>query len=682
MPPTSKRSMPYRKRRYEDILSDDNERITSSGSNKTVGEQPVDSPGSKRSNGNPRTPNPTFLVGIDFGTTMTSVSYYKFKLGKRPTTGISKNAIKSVIAWPNPASSHNRGEVPSESLYLGDDFYWGYGAQLKAQEVLPNEALDASNKPIKFSKLLLADLLSGHNHQGNRGSSTNGSYTDSQTNKAAPPYEDLEETLKALGKDVNDVIRDYLVEVFRHTKKHLGQFESFKDTSKVELALSVPAGWPLKASWSLQEILKQSVEAVGFGQGFDLFLVNEPEAASAFALDQLVGAKSLMTGETFIVCDAGGGTVDVTTYTIDSRSPFRFSEAATPTGGNFGSVYVNHAMERHFRDLLRNNESLEQKNISAEEQLQHNILPHFEGTLKRVFDNSQGLDGFEYFIVHGLEADDTKGFYKNRVKVPWSEVFGWFQDSLNGIAKLIQEQIVASKEKKRFVQKIMLVGGYSQSPTLRQFLKKEFQELQPLYQSDWEAETLVSRGAVYRAIDKSNGPSRQIMANIGILQNEEYDNKYPGHRDTPGGTRHPKDKKLYVHRCVNWVIKRGQIVAFDDCFSETLYQQFGENEDWDFSQRLYYSDIENAQDHYQITHPYNLGCESAGMISVDLTKWKEEYPVPLKGSQGNKYYEIWYDVRMELHGRNLKVSLVYPPSKEMRSSLEICIAASFTPGTE
>lgn len=153
------------------------------------------------------------------------------------------------------------------------------------------------------------------------------------------------------------------------------------------------------------------------------------------------------------MCDAGGGTVvsccflltkyykaynttqDVTTYTIDSRSPFRFSEAATPTGmsefrveyqaltfetgGNFGSVYVNHAMERHFRDLLRNNESLEQKNISAEEQLQHNILPHFEGTLKRVFDNSQGLDGFEYFIVHGLEADDTKGFYKNRVKVPW-----------------------------------------------------------------------------------------------------------------------------------------------------------------------------------------------------------------------------------------------------------------------
>ncbi|KAJ5319991.1 hypothetical protein N7508_000274 [Penicillium antarcticum] len=75
-------------------------------------------------------------------------------------------------------------------------------------------------------------------------------------------------------------------------------------------------------------------------------------------------------------------------------------------------------------------------------------------------------------------------------------------------------------------------------------------------------------------------------------------------------------------------------------------------------------------------------CESAGMLSVDLTKLKEECLVPLQGNQGNEYYEIWYDVRMELHGRNLKVSLVYPPGKETQSSLEICIAASFIPGTE
>lgn len=36
-------------------------------------------------------------------------------------------------------------------------------------------------------------------------------------------------------------------------------------------------------------------------------------------------------------------------------------------------------------------------------------------------------------------------------------MFGWFQDSLKGIAKLIQGQIIASKEKKRFVQVRLLI---------------------------------------------------------------------------------------------------------------------------------------------------------------------------------------------------------------------------------
>lgn len=89
------------------------------------------------------------------------------------------------------------------------------------------------------------------------------------------------------------------------------------------------------------------------------------------------------------------------------------------TGENCGSVYVNQAMERHFTALLANNESLERKRISAKEQLLHSILPDFEGGLKRVFDTSKGLSGSESFIVHGLEADESKNFGKNRVKIGW-----------------------------------------------------------------------------------------------------------------------------------------------------------------------------------------------------------------------------------------------------------------------
>ncbi|KAJ6035893.1 hypothetical protein N7540_000172 [Penicillium herquei] len=404
-------ALAYRKRPFEDVAVEDEDRAMSTGSSGNEGDQQpkisaVTSP-SKRKEIKSK---PTFLVGIDFGTTMTSVSYYKFKFGRRPATKISKKAIKSIISWPGAASSQNRGEVPSESLYADGNFYWGYGAQQKAQEILSDAVVAAANKPIRFSKLFLEDLLSN----------TDNSRLTSSTSTA--PYAELGETLEALGKDIRDVIRDYLIEVFRHTMSQLAENESFRHTSEVELALSVPAGWPLKASWALQDVLKQAVETVGFGQGFNLFLVNEPEAASAFVLEMLVNHKMVTTGETFLVCDAGGDSTeqDVTTYTIDSRSPFRLSESVRPNGANCGSIYVNQAMEEYFMRALRDNEALERKGISAEEQIQHNLLPKFENGLKRIFDTSKSMpNDVESFIIHGIEPDSSRGFEKNRVKVPW-----------------------------------------------------------------------------------------------------------------------------------------------------------------------------------------------------------------------------------------------------------------------
>ncbi|KAJ5609919.1 hypothetical protein N7528_009185 [Penicillium herquei] len=413
MPQTRNLSaLAYRKRPFEEVAAEDEDRAISTSSGNQGEHQPTiptatiptATTPSKRKEIKAK---PTFLVGIDFGTTMTSVSYYKFKLGRRPVNGVSKQAIKSIVSWPGAASSQNKGEVPTESLYMDGQYYWGYGVQRKAQDVLYDADVDSANKPIRFAKLFLEDSLS------------NGGHSPLTAATKAAPYADLHQTLKALGKDIRDVIRDYLVEIFRHTMAQLASSEGFKNTSKVELALSVPAGWPLKASWALQDILKQAVETVGFGQGFDLFLVNEPEAASAFVLDMLVSQKTITTGETFLVCDAGGGTVDVTTYTIDSRSPFRFSESVPPNGANCGSIYVNQCMERYFRDLLSNNEALERKGISVEEQIQHTLLPRFENGLKRIFDCSKSMpDNYESFIIPGIEPDKSKGFEKNRVKIP------------------------------------------------------------------------------------------------------------------------------------------------------------------------------------------------------------------------------------------------------------------------
>ena len=45
----------------------------------------------------------------------------------------------------------------------------------------------------------------------------------------------------------------------------------------------------------------------------------------------------------------------------------------------------------------------------------------------------------------------------------------------------------------------------------------------------------------------------------------------------------------------------------DENFNETLFQVIKEDEDWDFSQRLYYSVTDDIQDHYTLESPMNKG---------------------------------------------------------------------------
>ena len=57
----------------------------------------------------------------------------------------------------------------------------------------------------------------------------------------------------------------------------------------------------------------------------------------------------LSVGDTFVVCDAGGGTVDSISYTIEQLEPaLQVKEAAPGSGALCGSTYLN----RRFQEFL------------------------------------------------------------------------------------------------------------------------------------------------------------------------------------------------------------------------------------------------------------------------------------------------------------------------------------------
>lgn len=51
------------------------------------------------------------------------------------------------------------------------------------------------------------------------------------------------------------------------------------------------------------------------GRGDLLQIVSEPEAAATYALDAM-NPHVIKVGDTFVLCDAGGGTVDLISYCV------------------------------------------------------------------------------------------------------------------------------------------------------------------------------------------------------------------------------------------------------------------------------------------------------------------------------------------------------------------------------
>lgn len=116
-----------------------------------------------------------------------------------------------------------------------------------------------------------------------------------------------------------------------------------------------PAVWSDRA----QALTRTCAENAGMGKGHDIQMISEPEAAAIHALDAM-NPHDIQVGDTFVICDAGGGTVDLISYTVEHLNPFlKVKEAAPGTGGLCGSSYLNRIFEKFLIDRFESNDGWE-----------------------------------------------------------------------------------------------------------------------------------------------------------------------------------------------------------------------------------------------------------------------------------------------------------------------------------
>lgn len=147
-----------------------------------------------------------------------------------------------------------------------------------------------------------------------------------------------------------DVATDFLKELHNWIISYLEKRISpeILSATPMEFWFTVPAIWSDHA----KDATRKAALSAGFGShGEDsIFLIPEPEAAGIATLKSLsdTGSRTdAQPGDGLLICDCGGGTVDITCYKVIQVQPkLEFEELVEGMGGKCGSTYIDRAFHR------------------------------------------------------------------------------------------------------------------------------------------------------------------------------------------------------------------------------------------------------------------------------------------------------------------------------------------------
>ncbi|KAL5355362.1 hypothetical protein BJX96DRAFT_48015 [Aspergillus floccosus] len=660
-----------------------------------------------------------FVVGLDFGTTFSSVSVACVQQtddGK--DVEVQPSAIWSVCNYPDSPSMYNdnRTDVPTECFYpagapyrepimhldmtyredgtrrkksperennesdvdcqadedgepdfmaidepLGD-YYWGYEVR-KAVEMV--ESPEQTSRHISRFKLLLDE----------------GDLTKQIRDTLMPKIDRLQNEKVIGNKRETDIIADYLERLFQHTKEQMKDRHGYVDGEAVEFALCIPAIWTRKACRMMQQAMTAALHRVRFitdkfHDVSNLFIVHEPEAASAYVLAHY---KDIMAGESFVLLDAGGGTVDTITYKVASNWPLKLErEAVAPSGALCGSSYLNEDFRKTIERRLGEETYLQNRDAKIDM-----IMDQFENEIKRNFDPTRMRYAVRV-LIDNLRENKEKGFTAHKMHITKKDMTEVFDGCLRRTAQLMLDQIFQAEANDIFVARVILIGGFAASPALVHHLNHELEEYSKRVNRAIQLRlppnfpgTAVASGAVLCALKKEDAPARTIFSSYGVKISEVYDKTNQAHvEQSEWCQKDPNDGQRCIRDTILWFVNKGDVLNSRWEYTLPVNLTFSTKERLTYTQVLYVSD-RNHRSSYREDHEENE--EEAGRIDVDMTYLKTAGLIQRTRVRGRRpYYLIEFNLVIIVDGRNLTFEVRHrygPESVQERG--QISIAAAF-----
>nr|GAT50247.1 predicted protein [Mycena chlorophos] len=494
------------------------------------------------------------VVAIDFGTTFSGVAY--------GSSRFAAGQVQQILKWPQSLETYRK--ISTCLLYDKHGTLVDWGLQAK------NARLQPGIERYEWFKLFLEP-------------------------RALRDEPELDPRLPSLpvGKTPVGLISDFLRSLWTYCRQEITrEMGTVVDLDSADIWLTVPAAWDARGCALMREAavgagLVQSAYPGDTAWRDRLKIISEPEAAAVHCA-HLSGLHHLQPSQNFIVCDAGGGTVDLAVYQIiGNPTHLEIAEVAVRSGGNCGSLFLDLRFRNLVKTLLADHPShCDPVSLAY-------FMNSFSEADKLTYTGMEDDDNEFYFNCFNVQdpADDPSvGLVNGQLGIPGRLLRKIvFDPVVDEVLRLIAKQLSVSPP----IDALLLVGGFSGSTYLKTRIEECFGGIIPIIVRPPDCDTATLRGAARYGLARRPLVSQLVIPRSYVMKvklpaEAEDRSRRPAYvRYNDAGVEICENRLQYLLRKGS-VVRKGQRVVTPFCkFSRT-------REDSTFTATLYTFDSGSA----------------------------------------------------------------------------------------
>ncbi|KAJ7482269.1 hypothetical protein B0H11DRAFT_1724058 [Mycena galericulata] len=432
------------------------------------------------------------VIAIDFGTTFSGVAY--------GSSRIASGKIQQILNWPGSSETFRKARtffwrfnitncIPTCLLYDEHGRVLAWGLEAKNASAIPGTSR------YEWFKLFLDP-------------------------RALRDESALDPRLPALPvprKDGYYLITEFLSCLWEYARDQITRdIGAIADLNSADVWVTVPAAWDARGCALMRDAaiaagLVQSSYAGEAGWRDRLKIITEPEAAAVHCA-HLTDLYKLLPSQNFIVCDAGGGTVDLAVYKIiGDPAHLEIAEIAARSGANCGSLFLDLRFRALVQALLDDHPAhLDAASLAY-------FMHSFSEADKLNYMGNEDDDTIFYFNCFNVEDPDdpSVGLSNGQLGIPGRLLReAVFDPVVDEVLDLITNQLAVSPE----IDALLLVGGFSASAYLKGRVEEKIGPRIRTIARPPDSDTATLRGAARYALARRTLVSQLVVPRSYVMK--------------------------------------------------------------------------------------------------------------------------------------------------------------------